>query len=227
MDVAVAVALSVGKLVDVAVLVRVAVAVGVFVSVGALVKLGELVGVKVAVGNDVEVGVCVAVGSVVEGSAAIAVGASFVIGVAVGAGAHATDNIKTTKNVNWEMVLKIRSVIYGSRSYAIILSGEMTMEITITEILDDLRAADEITRRFERRYWLSSADFYKLYSQGLLDDGEHTEDWTMWAAFFEIKRERETELETLSNARVQELLERAKQQPFTLDSPEPALTIPA
>ena len=42
--------------------------------------------------------------------------------------------------------------------------------VTITEILDDLRAADEITRRFEWRYWLSSADFYELYSQGLLVD---------------------------------------------------------
>jgi hypothetical protein len=59
--------------------------------------------------------------------------------------------------------------------------------VTITEILDDLRAADEITRRFERRYWLSSADFYELYSQGLLDDGEHTEDFALWAAFYEIK----------------------------------------
>lgn len=101
------------------------------------------------------------------------------------------------------------------------------MEITITEILDDLRAADEITRRFERRYWLSSADFYKLYSQGFLDDGEHTEDWTMWAAFFEIKRERESDLETLSHARFEQLLEQAKQQSVVLDSPEPALTVPA
>lgn len=99
------------------------------------------------------------------------------------------------------------------------------MEITITEILDDLRAADEITRRFERRYWLSSADFYKLYSQGWLDDGEHTEDWTMWSAFYEIKREREAELETLSHTRVQELLDQTKEPPLVLNSPEPALTI--
>jgi hypothetical protein len=62
--------------------------------------------------------------------------------------------------------------------------------VTITEILDDLRAADEITRRFERRYWLSSADFYELYSQGLLDDGEHTEDFALWAGFYEIKLDR-------------------------------------
>jgi hypothetical protein len=53
-------------------------------------------------------------------------------------------------------------------------------------MLDDLRAADEITRRFERRYWLSSADFYELYNHGLLDDGEHTEDFALWAGFYEI-----------------------------------------
>ena len=66
--------------------------------------------------------------------------------------------------------------------------------VTITEILDDLRAADEITRRFERRYWLSSADFYELYSQGVLDDGEHTEDFALWAGFYEIKQDREQAL---------------------------------
>ena len=45
-------------------------------------------------------------------------------------------------------------------------------EATMTQILDDLRAADEITRRLERRYWLSSADFYDLYRQGVLDAAE-------------------------------------------------------
>jgi hypothetical protein len=44
------------------------------------------------------------------------------------------------------------------------------------KVLDDLRAADGITRRLERRYWLSSADFYRLLVQGLLDDGEHTKE---------------------------------------------------
>lgn len=70
----------------------------------------------------------------------------------------------------------------------------MMTDITITEILDDLRAADETTRRFERRYWLSSADFYELYQQGLLDDGEHTEDFAMWAGFYRIKLDREAAL---------------------------------
>jgi hypothetical protein len=70
--------------------------------------------------------------------------------------------------------------------------------VTMTEILDDLRAADEITRRFERRYWLSSADFYKLFCQGLLDDGEHTDDFALWAAFHEIKQHREQLLRSLT-----------------------------
>lgn len=67
-------------------------------------------------------------------------------------------------------------------------------EVTITEILDDLRAADEVTRRFERRYWLSSADFYGLYQQGWLDNGEHAEDFALWAGFYQIKQDRETSL---------------------------------
>lgn len=47
---------------------------------------------------------------------------------------------------------------------------------------------------FERRYWLSSADFYELYQQGLLDDGEHAEDFAMWAGFYRIRLDREAGL---------------------------------
>jgi len=65
------------------------------------------------------------------------------------------------------------------------------MEATITEILDDLRVADEITRRYERRFWLSSADFFALYQQGRLDDGEHTDEFAEWSAYYQIKLDRE------------------------------------
>ena len=99
------------------------------------------------------------------------------------------------------------------------------MEATITEILDDLRAADEITRRFERRYWLSSADFYAFYQQGLLDDGEHTEDFAQWAAFYEIKLDREGALQALSHARAEQLRAAAKEHGVALDPHEPALPI--
>lgn len=98
--------------------------------------------------------------------------------------------------------------------------------VTITEILDDLRAADEITRRFERRYWISSSDFYELYSQGLLDDGEHTEDFALWAAFCEVKRDREQDLQELSQKRLRQLRERSDQDPIQIDPQEPAI-VPA
>ncbi len=49
-------------------------------------------------------------------------------------------------------------------------------KIVLSDILDDLRAADQALRKYEQRYWISSADFYKLYNQGRLDDGQHRED---------------------------------------------------
>ena len=97
--------------------------------------------------------------------------------------------------------------------------------VTITEILDDLRAADEITRRFERRYWLSSADFYSLYSQGLLDDGEHTDDFALWAGFYKIKLDREKDLQRLSQERVRRLREQADSSTIQIVLPEPALEV--
>jgi hypothetical protein len=97
--------------------------------------------------------------------------------------------------------------------------------VTITEIVDDLRAADEITRRFERRYWLSSADFYKLYSQGALDDGEHTEDFALWAAYHEIKLDREQDLRQLSEERLQALQAQLRSGEVEIQPPEPALEV--
>lgn len=99
------------------------------------------------------------------------------------------------------------------------------MQVTITEILDDLRAADEITRRFERRYWLSSADFYALYQQGRLDNGEHNEEFAEWSAYYQIKLDREALLQTLSRERVRQLSEQASDELINIESPEPALKV--
>ncbi|HRQ37674.1 MAG TPA: hypothetical protein PLD25_07145 [Chloroflexota bacterium] len=100
------------------------------------------------------------------------------------------------------------------------------MEVTITEILDDLRAADEVTRRFERRYWLSSADFYDLYQQGRLDDGEHAEDFAMWAGFHQIKQDRESALQELSHKRLKQLHTQSGDSAIAIDPREPALSAP-
>ena len=97
-------------------------------------------------------------------------------------------------------------------------------DVTITEILDDLRAADETTRRFERRYWLSSADFYQLYQQGNLDDGENLEDFTLWAGFYQIKLDREKALQALSSERLKQLESKAKGKPLAIKPYEPTLS---
>jgi len=77
--------------------------------------------------------------------------------------------------------------------------------ITLSDILDDLRAADQILRKFEHRYWISSDVFYDLYSQGRLDDGENLEDFSEWAGFYKIKQHREELLRQFSRQRVAEL----------------------
>ena len=93
------------------------------------------------------------------------------------------------------------------------------MDITLTQVLDDLRTADEIVRRFERRYWLSSADFYELYQQGLLDDGDRTEDYALWAGFHLINQDRQAALAALSGERVRML----RGQNLLIDPREPVL----
>jgi hypothetical protein len=98
-------------------------------------------------------------------------------------------------------------------------------KITMTEILDDLRAADEITRRFERHFWLSSEDFYALYEQGLLDDGEHLEDFSEWSAFYQIKLDREASLRSLSQERVRQLKAKQKSGVIEIDPREPVMSV--
>lgn len=67
--------------------------------------------------------------------------------------------------------------------------------ITLSDILEDLRATDQALRKFEQRYWLSSEVFHELYSQGVLDDGSHAEDCAEWAGHYQLKLKREAALE--------------------------------
>ena len=73
------------------------------------------------------------------------------------------------------------------------------MEVTITEILDDLRQAEEGLHKFERRYWISSDDFFTLYSLGQLDDGENVEDFAEWAGHYKLRQKRLAAQKQLSN----------------------------
>ena len=97
--------------------------------------------------------------------------------------------------------------------------------ITLSDILDDLRAADQALRKFEQRYWISSADFYELYSQGLLDDGQHREDFSEWAGYYKLKRKREAALEQLSHQRLEHLRRQTAGETITLLPEEPVLEL--
>ena len=95
--------------------------------------------------------------------------------------------------------------------------------ITLSDILDDLRAADQILRKFEQRYWISSDVFYDLYSQGRLDDGEHLEDFSEWAGYYKLKLKREAALEQLSQQRLEQLRSSAAGGTIELAPEEPVL----
>ena len=97
--------------------------------------------------------------------------------------------------------------------------------ITLSAILEDLQAADQALRRFEQRYWLSSRQFYDLYIQGVLDDGEHGEDFSEWAGFYKLKLKREQALEQLSQERLARLPRQTGTNLIEIAPSEPALEI--
>lgn len=97
--------------------------------------------------------------------------------------------------------------------------------ITLTDILDDLRVADQGLRRFEQRYWLSSEVFHELYSQGILDDGSHLEDFAEWAGHYKLKLKRETALRRFSQERVEELRRQTEGETIELALQEPVLEL--
>ncbi len=97
--------------------------------------------------------------------------------------------------------------------------------ITLSEILDDLRGADKVLRKFEQRYWISSDVFYELYSQGILDNGEHVEDFAEWAGFYKIKQHRENLLRQLSEDRVTKLRVASSDNLVNLAPQEPLIEV--
>jgi hypothetical protein len=104
--------------------------------------------------------------------------------------------------------------------------GVKTMTtLTLSDILDDLRAADQVLRKYEQRYWISSAHFYELYTQGLLDNGEHREDFSEWAGYYKLKQKREVALEQLSQQRLEQLRQQGPGAMVELAPAEPALEI--
>ena len=77
--------------------------------------------------------------------------------------------------------------------------------LALSDILNDLRSAEEGLHKFEQRYWISSAQFYDLYSQGLLEHGDNAEDFSEWAGHYRLHEKRQAALEQLSQQRMSTL----------------------
>jgi len=86
------------------------------------------------------------------------------------------------------------------------------------DIIQDLHALEERIRAYERKYGITSRDFYELYQAGLLDDEgfEKTQEFTRWASAYEMKLEREGAFERLSQEHVSRLRSRTPNQPIRL-----------
>ena len=97
--------------------------------------------------------------------------------------------------------------------------------LALSNVLDDLRVAEETLHKFERRYWLSTNAFYDLYSKGFLDDGSHAEDFSEWAGHYKLKLKREAALEQLSRRRIEQLQHQFANQTIELAPQEPALEL--
>jgi len=98
-------------------------------------------------------------------------------------------------------------------------------EMTIGEVLDDLRSAEEVLRKFERRYWITSEQFFELYQEGRLDTGEHTEDFAEWAGFYKLKARREKTFEKFSQARLKKIKDSASTPNIQLEPQEPIIEV--
>jgi hypothetical protein len=92
--------------------------------------------------------------------------------------------------------------------------------VTLSEVLDDLRAADQVLRKFEQRYWLSSDVFYELYGQNL-------EDFNEWAGFYKIKQHREELLSQFSKQRIAKLSAGVEDDQIRLTPEEPLIDVAA
>jgi len=96
-------------------------------------------------------------------------------------------------------------------------------EVTISEIIDDLRVAEEVLRKFERLYWITSEQFYDLYNQGVLDSGEHADDFSEWAGFYKLKLWRESAFRKIGQNRLENIKALARLGIVRLDPQEPVV----
>lgn len=71
----------------------------------------------------------------------------------------------------------------------------MMRSLSLTDKVDGLHTAEEGLHKFERRYWISSEQFFQLYEEGALDDGKHLEDFAEWAGTYRLREKRQLAVE--------------------------------
>ena len=95
---------------------------------------------------------------------------------------------------------------------------------TLNEIIQDLHAVESRIRAYERKYGITSDDFYSLYAQGLLDDEgfEQSTEFVRWASAYSLRKKREAAFMAASQVFVAEIQRGAMVNPIRL-MPNPAL----
>lgn len=87
--------------------------------------------------------------------------------------------------------------------------------MTLSEIIKSIHELEQYLNKFEEKYQLRSEEFYKLATEGKL---EQSNDFIEWMAIYEIKRKRETKYQQLLNER----LDKEHQLSFPLNELTPA-----
>lgn len=98
-------------------------------------------------------------------------------------------------------------------------------KITIGDILHDLRMSEDVLQKYERRYWITSEQFFELYNKGMLDNGEHAEDFSEWAGFYKLKIRREAAFQKLSKERLAKIKTSAPAGVILLEPQEPTVEV--
>ena len=96
--------------------------------------------------------------------------------------------------------------------------------MTLYELIEDLQVLRVRTQAYERKYGVTSQDFYSLYQQGLLhDEGfKKSTEFVRWASAYEMQMDRESEFEARSHSFVSEL-KQATDEPAIQLKPNPEL----
>ena len=95
---------------------------------------------------------------------------------------------------------------------------------TLSDVIQDLHAVESRIRAYERKYGITSEDFYALYQQGILDDEgfEQSTEFVRWASAYLLRKKREAAFEAASQAFINEIQKKSAVNPVRL-TPNPAL----